>query len=283
MQLFPCLAHLPTNTLINQKLVGLVLILLAVHQRFVFQAVILNVCARDDMVDLVLTRARHKLIKVDSATRVQALSVLHQIEGQTLVKVNVCCFELLKVRHNSQVSAFGLKGLEGILNGVPAFRGPFALLLFVLVTSHLDKYVCRRMSCNLRDLINNTNRLIQAATNRRGSGELIYAERLLIFGIVFAIVLIHFFLEAQRIVVENLHHHHGLAQTTLRAGVSLAQHVHDAHRSTGLGVNSDARQELLRQTSPTGQALFANLLNLFGIEHSIAAWTKLILQFFLKD
>ena len=139
------------------------------------------------------------------------------------------------------------------------------------------------MSCNLRNLINNTNRLIQTASNRRGSGELIYTKGLFVFGIEFAIVFVDLLLKAKRIVAENLHHHHGLAQTTLRAGVSLAQHVHDAHRSTGLGVNSDARQELLRQTSPTGQALFANLLNLFGIEHSIAAWTKLILQFFLKD
>ena len=59
VQLLPRFAHLPANALINQKLVGLVLILLAVHQRLVFKAVVLNVCARDNMVDLVLTRTRH--------------------------------------------------------------------------------------------------------------------------------------------------------------------------------------------------------------------------------
>ena len=252
MQLFPCLAHLPANALVNQKLVCLVLILLAVHERFVFQTVILNVCARNNMVDLVLTRARHKLVKVDGTTGIQAFSVLHQIKSQALVKIDVCCLELLKVRHDGKVSAFGLKGLEGILNGVPAFRGPFALLLFVLVASYLDKYVCRRMSCNLRNLINNTNRLIQTASNRRGSGELIYTKGLFVFGIEFAIVFVDLLLKAKRIVAENLHHHHGLAQTTLRAGVSLAQHVHNAHRTTGLGVNSDARKELLRQTPPSG-------------------------------
>ena len=175
MQLLPRFAHLPANALINQKLVGLVLVLLAVHQRLVFEAVVLNVGARDDMVDLILARARHKLIKVDSATRIQALSVLHQIEGQALVKVHIGCLELLEIVHNDQVTALGLKRLERVLDGIPALRGPLTLFLFVLVASHLNKNVGRRVPRNLCNFVNNANRLIQAATNRRRSGELINA------------------------------------------------------------------------------------------------------------
>lgn len=175
MQLLPRFAHLPANALINQKLIGLVLVLLAVHQRLVFEAVVLNIGARNDMVDLVLTRSRHKLIEVDSAARIQAFSVLHQIESQALVKVYIGCLELLEIVHNSQVAALGLKRLERILDGVPALRGPLALFLFVLVVSHLNKNVGRRVPRNLCDFVDNANRLIQAATNRRGSGKLIYA------------------------------------------------------------------------------------------------------------
>ena len=175
MQLFPRLAHLPANALINQKLVGLVLIFLAIHQRLVFETVVLNVGTRNDMVDLILARARHKFIEIDSAAGIQAFSVLHQIEGQALVKVHISCLELLEIVHNSQVAALGLKRLERVLDGVPALRGPLALFLFVLVASHLNKNVSRRVPRNLCDFVNNANRLIQAATNRRGSGKLIYA------------------------------------------------------------------------------------------------------------
>ena len=175
VQLLPRFAHLPANALINQKLVGLVLIFLAIHQRLVFETVVLNVGTRNDMVDLILARARHKFIEIDSAAGIQAFSVLHQIEGQALVKVHISCLELLEIVHNSQVAALGLKRLERVLDDVPALRGPLALLLFVLVASHLNKNVSRRVPRNLCDFVNNANRLIQAATNRRGSGKLIYA------------------------------------------------------------------------------------------------------------
>ena len=77
MQLLPGLAHLHANALIDQKLISLMLILLAIHQRLVFQTVILNVCTRNDVVDLIFTRARHELIKINGSARIQAFSVLH--------------------------------------------------------------------------------------------------------------------------------------------------------------------------------------------------------------
>ena len=63
VQLLPRFAHLPANALINQKLVGLVLVLLTVYQRLILQTVILNVGTRNDMVDLVLAEPAISLLR----------------------------------------------------------------------------------------------------------------------------------------------------------------------------------------------------------------------------
>ena len=139
------------------------------------------------------------------------------------------------------------------------------------------------MARYLRDFINNANRLIKAATNRRGSRQLVDTHQFPVYGIEFTIRFVDFLLETKSIVMKNLHHHHGLTQATIRVGITFAQHVHDAHATTCLRISLNARQEFLGQPSPSGQAFFANLLYLVGIEHAVSIRPKLALKLLFQN
>ena len=69
VQAAPVIAHLTSNALVDEKFIGLALILFSVDQGFVLEAVVLDIGTRDDVIDLVQAGVI-ELIDVDWPARI---------------------------------------------------------------------------------------------------------------------------------------------------------------------------------------------------------------------
>ena len=132
----PLRAHLSADALVKQKLIGLALVLLAIHQCLVLKAVILAVGTRNDVIDLVETSVG-ELVDVDGPSGIQAPTSLHEIQGQALIKVIGRGF----LDFLPDPGVVLLKRLESLLQLVIAAPRALALALLVLVTRDFDEDV----------------------------------------------------------------------------------------------------------------------------------------------
>ncbi len=156
------------------------------------------------------------------------------------------------------------------------------LFLHVIIAGDFNENLLGRLSGNAGYLIDDANRLIQAATHSRRSRQVVNAP--CIFGVlqVSAISRVNLFLESKIIVVKYLHKHHGASTTPIRIRVTFTQDIHDGFL-TKLSVDLKPGEEFSRETAPAGETLLANCLNLLVVKPPAAGRPILLLKFFPKN
>ncbi len=140
----------------------------------------------------------------------------------------------------------------------------------------------RRFACNMGNLVDDANNLVQTAPYSRRPRQVVNAQRITGLPEVISVKSIDFFLKPKLVVVKNLHEHHGTTSTPVCIWIALTQDVHDRF-PTELRIDLQASKELLRQTPPSGEALPANYFNLLIIKTAFACRAILRLNFLLQD
>ncbi len=232
------------------------------------------------MVNLILARASKQLFQVNRTARVEAFAVLNKIKCQTLIKIDTSTAQFLEVCKNC---ALALQVLEGLFNSVPTLGRTLSLLALIVITCDFDKHICRSMSGNTSNLIDNTNCLVKASADGWRAWQLVNTQVSALNRIVLSIALFNTFFKPKCLIVKHFHKNHGLALATGCIGITLTKYVHNAHAITSLRCHFDARKELPRQTTPARKALLADSLNLGSIQHAVTRRPKLILKLFFKN
>ena len=86
VQRAPIARHLLTDSRVKQHRIRLALVLLAQHQGLVLVAIVLDIRAWDDVINLIKPRVR-KLRDIDRLARIQALAILHEIQREPFIKL----------------------------------------------------------------------------------------------------------------------------------------------------------------------------------------------------
>ena len=281
VQRAPISRHALTDSGVKQHRVRLTLIFLAQHQGLVLVAIVLDVRARNDVINLVKPRVR-KLRDIDRLARIQALAVLHEIQREPFIKfIRAYVFQL---RQNPlrPLRILLLEIRQRILEIVVTTLGAAAFLLHIVIAGHLDKNMRGRLAGNANDLIDDANSLVEAATHRRRARQVVDAKGIARLLEIRSIECIDLILEPKTVVVQNLHEHHRAATAVVRIRIALAQDVHD-RLLVELRIHLQAREELLRQAAPSSETLFANRVDLRVIKTALALGAILLLQLLTQN
>ena len=227
------------------------------------------------MIDLIKPRIR-KPRDIDRFARIQALAILHEIQREPFIKLIGAYIFQLRQNPLRPLRVLLLEIRQGILEVVVAALGAATLLLHIVIAGHLDKDMRWRLAGNANDLIDNANSLVEAATHRRRTRQVVYAKSIARRLEIRSVECIDFLLEPKAVIMQDLHEHHRAATAIIRIRIALTQDVHD-RLLIELRVHLQAREELLRQTAPSGETLFTNRIDLRIVKATLALGTILLL------
>ena len=169
---------------------------------------------------------RLQLVDVERIARVHALAALHEVERQPLV-IERARIPLLEL--GVHVGALRLDAGKRRFQGPVAARGASSLVAGVLVARHLHIDVRGGLAGDPGDLVYDSQRLVDAATQSGRARHLVdrhaaYRKRAL------AVVLVDLRLKLQQIVVQYLHKVHGRPHAPRMVRVAFQKDVHNGFR-----------------------------------------------------
>ena len=172
MQTAPIASHVAADAVVKQHRIRFTLVEFAKHQRLIFETIVLDIGSGDDKVNLVQSSVR-KLIDIDGLTRIHAFASLHKIQCETFVQIGwtgrLYLLPYLRI--------VLLKGSKRFFQLIVATGSAMALLAHVVITRDLDEDICRSMTCDMSNLVDNANRLVETATNCGRPWKIVHAKR----------------------------------------------------------------------------------------------------------